>query len=133
MKLLRLLSFVALASLTSAMWPQDREHKDLCPIVFDAPGAGSGAGLGTFVQGITSTGSVAGYTIDDNYVFHGFIRTRDGAFTIVDMPQAGSKSTQGTLIFAMKEITPISIPHAVGGASRVTRGGVRHSKAIWHQ
>jgi len=104
MKLLRLLSFVALASMTSAMWPQDREHKDLCPIVFDAPGAGSGAGLGTFVQGITSTGSVAGYTIDDNYVFHGFIRTRDGAFTIVDMPQAGNKSTQGTLIFAMNAL-----------------------------
>jgi hypothetical protein len=41
---------------------------------FDAPGAGGAAYSGTFGTGINDAGAVAGYYIDANSVYHGFLR-----------------------------------------------------------
>jgi hypothetical protein len=45
--------------------------------VFDAPGAGAtpDSGQGTVTQGLNGLGAVAGYVLDENYVFHGFVRS----------------------------------------------------------
>ena len=40
--------------------------------VFDAPGAGTGAGQGTGGFGINPQGTVVGSYLDDNNVFHGY-------------------------------------------------------------
>lgn len=43
---------------------------------FDAPGAGSGAGQGTFVQWMDEDGDITGYYADTNDVYHGFLRMK---------------------------------------------------------
>lgn len=68
---------------------------------FDAPGAGTTSPQGTFGIGITTNGNVIGYTIDANTVFHGFIRTSLGLFSVVDAPGAAATANNGTLILAM--------------------------------
>jgi hypothetical protein len=43
---------------------------------FDAPGAGTGSGQGTFPNGhINDTGTITGYDVDNNNVRHGFLRS----------------------------------------------------------
>ena len=60
-------------------------------ITFDAPGSGSTApGQGTGALSINPTGTIAGYTRDDNWVRHAFLRHTDGSFTIFDAPGAGT-------------------------------------------
>jgi len=54
---------------------------------FDAPGAGTGAGQGTFVvfgDGINLSGAIVGGYSDTSNVFHGFLRSPDGAITPFD-------------------------------------------------
>jgi hypothetical protein len=70
---------------------------------FDAPGAGTGANQGTFAVDINFGGSVIGYTIDDNTVFHGFLRECGGKTTILNAPGAGSVSgsEQGTVAYSI--------------------------------
>jgi len=53
---------------------------------FDAPGAGTGANQGTVVgeKGINRRGEVDGWYIDENNVFHGFLRAPDGTIASVD-------------------------------------------------
>ena len=58
-------------------------------ITFDAPGAGTESGYGTFTSGITPTGTIAGYIIDNTYVWHGFLRAPDGKFTPINVPGSG--------------------------------------------
>jgi hypothetical protein len=54
---------------------------------FDAPGAGTGAGQGTFpTGGISQLGVIAGYYIDANNVSHSFLRDRKGEITTIDPP-----------------------------------------------
>ena len=54
---------------------------------FDAPGAGTGAGQGTFATGgINPLGVIAGYYIDANNVSHSFLRDRKGEITTIDPP-----------------------------------------------
>jgi len=48
---------------------------------FDAPGAGTGPGQGTFPVAINSEGVIAGYYFDNSYVSHGFLRQPNGAIT----------------------------------------------------
>jgi hypothetical protein len=43
--------------------------------VLDAPGAGAGIGLGTFVQLMNDSGELVGYIVDSNGVGHGFVWT----------------------------------------------------------
>jgi hypothetical protein len=70
---------------------------------YDVPGAGTGPYQGTnacwFIPcwgGINPAGTVTGFYVDQNYVYHGFLRTRDGKFTTFDAPTAGTGEWQGT-------------------------------------
>lgn len=66
-------------------------------IPFDAPGAGSSAGQGTFGFGITPAGVIVGEYIDAGSVAHGFVRSPDGAITPFDVTGAGTGPGQGTV------------------------------------
>jgi hypothetical protein len=76
---------------------------------FDAPGAGTTAGQGTFPSGMNPSGAIVGFTRDTNSARHGFLRAPDGTFTIFDDPNAGTCSTscgtigngQGTRAYAI--------------------------------
>jgi hypothetical protein len=59
---------------------------------FDAPGAGTEPGLGTFPSGINASGAITGFIRDANSARHAFLRARDGTFTIFDDPGAGTCS-----------------------------------------
>ena len=65
---------------------------------FDDPNAGTGAGSGqgTLSLGINPAGEISGVYIDANYVFHGFMRDRDGMIRDFDVPGAGTGAYQGT-------------------------------------
>src|SRR5438105_12205733 len=47
---------------------------------FDAPGAGTAAGQGTFPSGINLSGAITGFIRDANVARHGFLRAPDGTF-----------------------------------------------------
>ena len=64
---------------------------------FEAPNAGSGAGQGSFAVEVDENGRTYGQVIDGNDVMHGFIRNKQGKFTIVDAPDAGTGPGQGTV------------------------------------
>ena len=76
---------------------------------FDAPGAGTGAGQGTFANGMNDSGTITGFIRDPNAARHAFLRAPDGTFTIFDDPNAGTCSTscgnigngQGTRAYAI--------------------------------
>lgn len=63
---------------------------------FDAPGAGTGSGLGTWVWAINPAGTIAGTSQDNNGVYHGLLRTADGKITLFDIKGAGNGAGQGT-------------------------------------
>jgi hypothetical protein len=68
---------------------------------FDAPGAGTCAGQGTFTAyptGLNQAGASTGDFLDANNVFHGWLRTAEGAITTFDAPGAGTGAGQGTLV-----------------------------------
>jgi hypothetical protein len=76
---------------------------------FDAPGAGTQPGLGTFPSGINLFGAITGFIRDANSARHAFVRAPDGSFIIFDDPAAGTCSTscgtigngQGTRAYAI--------------------------------
>ena len=76
---------------------------------FDAPGAGTAPGLGTFPSGINASGAITGFIRDANAARHAFVRGHDGSFTIIDDPAAGTCSVscgtigngQGTRAYAI--------------------------------
>jgi hypothetical protein len=64
---------------------------------FDAPGAGTAAGFGTFPKSINDAGAITGHYSDANNVKHGFLRSPlDGKFVSFDAPGAGTTATFGT-------------------------------------
>src|SRR5208337_2908445 len=65
---------------------------------FDDPHAGTNPGQGTSVAipGLSAFGVIAGYYIDANNVYHGFLRTPDGRLTTVDVHGAGDGPGQGS-------------------------------------
>jgi hypothetical protein len=65
---------------------------------FNGPGAGKGAGQGTFTEAINSEGAITGYYVDASNVIHGFVLTPDGRFTTIDVKGAGTGAGQGTEI-----------------------------------
>ena len=73
--------------------------------VFDAPGAGTGPGQGTFPAVsphlINPNGAITGYYFDSAFVYHGFLRDRNGVITTFDAPGAGTGFLQGTQSFAI--------------------------------
>lgn len=62
-------------------------------INYAAPGAGTQPGQGTVGFGNNVWGTITGFTRDSNWVRHGFLRLRNGAFTVFDDPNAGTCST----------------------------------------
>jgi hypothetical protein len=76
---------------------------------FDAPGAGTAAGQGTFANGMNTSGNIVGFIRDANAARHAFLRASDGTFTIFDDPNAGTCSAscgtigngQGTRAYAI--------------------------------
>ena len=69
---------------------------------YDPPDAGTASGQGTYASifsGITPEGAVVGEYLDNNWVWHGYVRTPHGAITEFNDPNAGSgaDSGQGTL------------------------------------
>ena len=63
---------------------------------FDAPGAGTGAGEGTWGQCINTPGEIAGEYQDTSLVYHMYLRAHDGKMTTFDAPHAGTGEDQGT-------------------------------------
>ncbi len=59
---------------------------------FDATGAGTSSGQGTFVTGVSQTGYLGGIMIDSSNGDHGFVRAPNGAITTFDVP-AGAQGT----------------------------------------
>src|ERR1700722_3630158 len=68
-------------------------------IAFDAPGAGTSTGQGTFAYSINQQGMIAGYYADNNNVFHGFVRSPRGHITTIDVSGAGTGAYQGTYAY----------------------------------
>ena len=75
-------------------------------ITFDAPGAGTAQyqGTGCFAYTdcsvlINNRGEITGYFLDTNNVYHGFLRSREGKFTVFEAPGADTKAEDfnGTL------------------------------------
>jgi hypothetical protein len=65
-------------------------------VTFDAPGAGTAAGQGTFAYNINPSGTIAGYYLDAGNVFHGFLRAPAGTLATFDAPGAGTDAFEGT-------------------------------------
>ena len=63
---------------------------------FDAPGAGTGAGQGTFSFAISPGGEITGFYFDGTNAVHGFLRDEEGVITTFDLPGAGTGPGQGT-------------------------------------
>ena len=55
---------------------------------FDAPGAGTGAGQGTFPFAISHGGEITGFYVDGTNANHGFLRDAKGVITTFDVPGA---------------------------------------------
>src|SRR5215470_78695 len=55
-------------------------------ITFDAPGAGTGPGQGTFPNAINPAGAIGGDYLDASSLKHSFLRDPDGTFITYDPP-----------------------------------------------
>lgn len=77
---------------------------------FDAPGAGTGAGQGTFAERINAAGVIAGDSTDSSYVSHGYVRAANGTITTFDV------SGQGTWAYGINTAGVITGP-SVDGSS----------------
>ena len=92
-------------------------------ITFDAPGAGQGAGQGTYASSINPKGEIVGFSRDSAFVRHGYVRSAKGDFTTFDAPGAGTGAGQGTRAYS---ITPAgTIAGFTQDASNVAHGFLR--------
>ena len=91
----------------------------------DPPGAGTGAGQGTFPQNITDSGLVFGYYVDSNGVAHGFLRSREGNYTKFDVSGAGSGAGQGTFPYSINPAVTITGQYI--DSSNVIHGFIRRA------
>src|SRR5215469_6023323 len=82
------------ALLIATAWPQLAlaEHQIT---TIDPPGAGTAPGQGTFPQQNLNSGVIVGYYIDAKNVSHGFIRSRHGKYTTIDVPGAAGTQAFG--------------------------------------
>jgi hypothetical protein len=87
---------VPFTCLVSAAWLEAQAQTKPDIITFDAPGAGTAAGQGTFGLGMTPSQAIEGFYIDSSNASHGFIRAKGGAITTFDAPGAGAGAGQGT-------------------------------------
>ena len=116
--------FAALA-ITLQLSAQDNPDHQATIITFDAPGAGTNGatGQGTLPIKINPSGAIVGFTRDANDVRHGFLRSRDGSFTIFDAPGAGTSPFQGTRAYGLNPAGTIAGYY--DDASSVSHGYVR--------
>ncbi|MGA2590613.1 MAG: hypothetical protein ABSH32_11900 [Bryobacteraceae bacterium] len=63
---------------------------------FNAPGAGTGQGQGTFAISLNDSEGISGNYVDASDVGHGFTSAANGAITTFDVPGAGTGSGQGS-------------------------------------
>jgi hypothetical protein len=94
-------------------------------ITIDAPGASPAPFYGTEAYAITPAGEIMGNYVDATSLVHGFLRSKDGAFTTIDAPGAGSEvgSFQGTI---PESITPAgAIAGFYNDANYVNHGFLR--------
>ncbi|MGB9332328.1 MAG: hypothetical protein WCB10_16315 [Steroidobacteraceae bacterium] len=71
-------------------------------ITFDAPGAGTtaGVGCGTFPASISEAGAITGHYTEGHSLYHGFVRGPTGEFTRFDAAGAGMRTESGCGAFA---------------------------------
>jgi hypothetical protein len=112
---------------------------------FDAPGAGTGYGQGTFPTSINQDGWVAGTVISSSNVAFGFIRRRDGSFIQVFPPNSsqsfiaaindsdqvagsfyGPTATNGFVRSGIEKYTVL----AVGGAFATIAAGINDAGVV---
>jgi hypothetical protein len=95
---------------------------------FDAPGAGTGPGQGTGCPGcnlgVNNHGWIAGTFTDTNNVFHGFLRSPEGKFTVFEATGAGTGAGQGTGCYS-------DCPVGLNDAGVIT-GSYQDSNGIQH-
>jgi hypothetical protein len=99
-------SIIAVAAIATFWSVPASGFSESGPIIkFDAPGAGTGAGQGTFAININSFGVAVGYFVDDNTVYHGFVRSPFGHLKTIDAPGAGAVpgSAQGTIVESIND------------------------------
>ena len=107
MKSRMLISITAITVLAAVAIPQqfaaqdNRDDKQAKILTFEAPQSGTGLGQGTRALGINPAGAITGFTRDAGNVRHGFLRARDGAFTMFDAPGAGTSPGQGTRAYSI--------------------------------
>jgi hypothetical protein len=100
--LISISAFTLLAALASPVRlaaQGNREGKPTKLVIFDAPGAGTGAFEGTVGYGINPAGAIVGVYADTSNVGHGFLRARDGTFTTFDAPGSGGSNVLGTAAY----------------------------------
>ena len=73
---------------------------------FDAPGAGSSSGQGTFGFSIDTEGAVTGWLF--GAYFYSFVRAPDGAITSFRTPKAGTKPGQGTVAQSISRTSSVT-------------------------
>jgi hypothetical protein len=97
MKRFSILLLVFFTCLALAAWSQAQPQGRNKIITFDVPGAGTGAGQGTFAWNIVEGDWISGNYIDGSGVYHGFLRAPDGTITTFDAPGMGTGSGQGVV------------------------------------
>src|SRR5579871_5696294 len=68
-------------------------------VTFDVPGAGSGFRQGTTATGINPAGEITGYYVDASNIYHGFVRSPGGDYTVFDCFGTG----MGTLPYGIND------------------------------
>jgi hypothetical protein len=98
---------------------------------FEAPGAGTGPGQGTFTAiatALNSEGAVTGNYLDASNVYHGYVRVPNGTISTFDVPGAGTGSGQGTSPAAINPEG--SITGSYQDANNASHGFVRYPFAV---
>lgn len=88
MRRISILLLILFTCFVLAAWPQAQPQSKNKIITFDAPGAGTGAGQGTFGVGPNDLGAIAGFYVDSSYGLHGFLRNPFGKITEFDAPNS---------------------------------------------
>ncbi len=128
---------------SARQWDSVTQHQHGNITIFDDPNAGTcsascgtiGNGQGTRGYAINPGGEIAGFYTDNSARCHGFLRSKQGTFTQIDAPDAGTGPfPQGTF---PSEFTPMGINPGTDitgfyvDASSVQHGFVRdHSGKI---
>ena len=62
----------------------------------------------TRALGINDAGTITGYDEDASFVYHGFVRTADGAISAFEVPGAGTGLGEGTQARAINDLGAIT-------------------------